>query len=72
MKELIEIKFIRKFKEYIYSEGDYIGKIIVDSDGDYLFKSTIFFTSRMLGRGKVLKKIAERLIKLNYGKEVRK
>ena len=66
------IKFQKKYEksiiEYVYSEkdGDCIGYIWIDGDGDYLYKPYYFFLSRRMGKGKAMKEIAERLIQLNY------
>ena len=67
-KKAITIEEKSTFKEVIYSGGSYVGYIYCDEEGDYLFKAPIFFNSKSLGRGKVLKEVAERLIELNYGK----
>ena len=62
----IEIRNRKRFREYIYVDGDYIGKIVKDFEGDYLFKPSWFATRYKLGKGKCLKEISERLIELNY------
>ena len=67
-------KIIKKeIIEHIYSKDDgYVGKIVRDKDGEYVLRISLFrrmfFLSQTLGRGYVLKEIAERLIELNYAK----
>ena len=63
----IKIRKEKHFVEYIFdSSNNYIGKIIIDEDRDYIFKKGFL---EDLGKGKCLKEIAERLIELNYTKE---
>ena len=70
----IEIRkqYRKRTIECIYSsdeDGNYLGKIIRDKEGDYLFVPTTCYTKHRLGKGKCLKEIAERLIELNYPKK---
>ena len=72
----IKIQKQRKFREYLYNnEGRYIGYIYMDFEGDYLFRPSLrlgVVISPVLGKGKCLKEIAERLEELNYGKDSNK